>query len=210
MRYRLFVIILVIPSLLLVWGCPLVYRFPVKAYDPDLTLRPTPEATPDPGVILEYNEGTPGYHSFGWDGSSNTGCGQSVTFDFDCIIKSVSFYFSGPETLVDATYRLVVWDLSGYNYMSAGLNVSRSFKGGAVTWSGLDISISAGETRVFATYVDDVSASNQYRTSIMGINGGSCPYGNGYISGIDSEMENWPWSIHEWDFLFRLEGERLY
>ena len=147
----------------------------------------------------------------------DVGDGQSVLVDADILLESFSFYFASrfdyresPTGVGHAvTLTLDVRDDAGTILKTVTVDLADTFNFGWVTWTGIDLDVTAGTTLIFTAYLN--GAYENHLTSSFGSD-----TANGYADGSkynkqgtgDADMALWAgWSADPtWDATFWLQG----
>lgn len=161
----------------------------------------------------------------GWFGGDNRTCcgprdigiGQSVLVDSTITLNNFSFYFTtrfdfaqNPDGFGhQVTLVLNIRDNSGTILQTEQAIVPDTFEGGWVTWSNIDMNVSANTSIIFTTYQVGAYDTAQY------FNANGADADAGYTNGVrytkgdtsDANMEIWEgWNVHSWDAMFWLQG----
>ena len=150
-------------------------------------------------------------------GPRDVGIGQGVLVDADILLESFSFYFTSwfdyaenPDTLGHAvTLTLNIRDEAGAIQGTAAVDLPDTYNGGWVTWTGLNLDVTAGTTLIFTSYLNGAYTTHQYTTGNASDANAGYPDGTRYVkTGTgDADMEVWAgWSVHSWDAMFWLQG----
>jgi hypothetical protein len=134
-------------------------------------------------------------------GPRHVGQGQSVIVDSAIQLESFSLafdrrfdYFGNPEGVGhEVTLVLHVRDAQGVILEAVEIVVPDSFDGGWVTWPGINLSVAAGTTLIFTSYLKGAYDANQYTGAL------SNDYDNGYPDGgrltatgtSDADLDLW-------------------
>jgi len=134
-------------------------------------------------------------------GPRHVGDGQSVIVDSAIQLESFSLafdsrfdYFENPEGVGhEVTLVLHVRDAQGVILEAVEIVVPDSYDGGWVTWSGIGLSVAAGTTLIFTSYLKGAYDANQYTGRL------SSDYTNGYPDGgrlmatgtSDVDLDSW-------------------
>lgn len=186
---------------------------------PLLRFGPPPSAQAAPHEILyDVRQGS-GF--FGGDDRAgqerSVGVGQAVLVDTQMLVESFAFDFllafdfvenpAGSGHAVDLT--LDVRDDAGNVLTTAVANVAASFTSGWVTWTNLDLNVSAGTLLIFTCYLNGAYDTNEVTSNQV------CDSAAGYTDGDryvkfgtdDADMDDWSgWNVHAWDSNFWLQG----
>jgi len=180
---------------------------------------------------IKFEEGT-GNKWFGGDnrigvGPRSLGAGQSVLIESDIILNSFSFnltnpfdYSENPEYQGHAvTLILNIRDISGTLIQTEQLDLPDTFSGGWVTWTNINLDVSADTTLIFTAYLVGAFDTHQYNSYITRDDNGRYLNGDAYLHNdvtSDAEMENWSiwWNDATYgydptDFNFWLQGTIL-
>ncbi len=164
-------------------------------------------------------------NAYGWFGGDNRpsftprhiGVGQSVLIPTSMTLTRFSFYFRGPFDFASnptgkghaVTLTLNVRDEAGNILKTVKTTLNKAFQEGWVTWTGIDLDVSADTKLIFTTYLNGAYDSLQVNASQ------AADADAGYTDGVrytkngnsDSDMEDWTgWSPHPWDSVFWLAG----
>jgi hypothetical protein len=147
----------------------------------------------------------------------SAGGGQSVLVDSDILLESFSFYFvwwfdyrDNPDGAGHAvTLTLHVRDSAGTVLKTVTVDVDASFNSGWITWTGIDLDVTAGTTLIFTSCLNGAYDANQY-TNFQGadVDGGYADGQRYSKNGTDdASMALWAgWVTSTWDSMFWLQG----
>jgi len=157
----------------------------------------------------------------GDDRAGNTprdiGGGQSVLVDTDILLESFSFFFllrfdyrENPDGTGHAvTLTLDIRDDAGTVLKTVTVDLPDTYNGGWVTWTDIDLDVTAGTLLVFTSYLNGAYDTLQV-TNFQGLDtNGGYPDGSRYSkSGTgDADMALWAgWAPSTWDTAFWLQG----
>jgi len=162
-------------------------------------------------------------NAWGWFGGDdrpgftrNVGDGQSIMLMRSAHVNSAGFkfrdsfdYIQNPTgTGHEVTLVLNVRSDNGTIVYDTEKVVPAEFDGGWVIFD-LDTDLWAEQQYIFTCYLQD-GETNEYNSSICARSDNPWPDSTGYSANVTSspyDMEDWSnWSVHSWDFNFRLAG----
>jgi len=165
------------------------------------------------------------HNASGWYGGDNRvlfgprdiGVGQSVLIDSAITINSFAYDFTSRFDFAEnpdgfgheVTLTLNIRDESGVVLQTEQVVVPASYEGGWITWSDINMNVTANTTLIFTTYLVGAYDLNEYTSGHKSDANAGYLEGERYVkSGTgDADMELWPgWDVHPWDSNFWLQG----